>query len=236
MTDAGGGKAVGHEDDADAGFVAEFAEQGEDVLAVGGVEVAGGFVGEDEAGAVDERTGDGDALHLAAGKLGGKGVGAVGDADALEEGVDAGGTFGGWGAEELEGELDVLGGGQRGQQVEELEDRADALATESGEAVGGKGFEGFAVEQDGSGIGSVHAAEAVEERGLSGAGRTDEGQAFTGTEGEADAAEDWPGVVGLADIVGDDDGVGTGGWLREFQGVGKVRRGWIGATGGKLEV
>jgi len=185
---------------------------------------------------MDERAGDGDALHLAAGKLGGKGVGAVGNADALEEGVDAGGTFGGRRAEELEGELDVLGGGQRGQQVEELEDGPDALASESGEAIGGEGFQGFAVKLDGSGIGSVHAAEAVEERGLAGAGGTDEGQAFTGTEGEADAAEDGSGVVGLSDIAGDDDGVGAGGWLREFQGVGKVRRGWIGATGGKLEV
>ena len=91
--------------------------------------------------------------------------------------------------------------------MEELEDRADALASESGEAIGGEGFEGFAVELDGSGVGSVDAAKAVQERGLAGAGGADEGEAFTGTEGEADAAQDGPGVVGLADIAGDDDGV-----------------------------
>lgn len=232
MTDPGGGQAVGDEDDADAGFVAQFAEQGEDVLAVGGVEVSGGFVGQDQSRAMDKGAGDGDALHLAAGKLGGKRVGAVGDPDALEEGVDAGGTFDGWGAEQLEGELDVLGGGQRGKQVEELEDRADALPTEPREAIGGKGFEGLAMELDRTGVRSVDATEAIEEGGLAGTGGTDEGEAFPGTEGEADAAQDGSAVVRLADIAGDDDGVGAGGWLCEFQGVLKVRRGWIGATVG----
>jgi hypothetical protein len=37
-----------------------------------GVEIAGGFVGVDDAGVVDERAGDGHALLLAAGKFGGQ--------------------------------------------------------------------------------------------------------------------------------------------------------------------
>jgi hypothetical protein len=41
-------------------------EEGHDLVAGFGVEVSGGFVGEDDGGVVDESTGDGDALALAA--------------------------------------------------------------------------------------------------------------------------------------------------------------------------
>ena len=78
-------------------LVGELAEEAEDVFAVGGIEITGGFIGEDERGAVDEGAGDGDALLFAAGELGGQGGGGKPDfaqggaptADAASAGLDA---------------------------------------------------------------------------------------------------------------------------------------------------
>lgn len=47
----------------------EVDEDLEDGVAGCAVEVAGGFVGQEEGGFVDERAGDGDALLLAAGEV-----------------------------------------------------------------------------------------------------------------------------------------------------------------------
>src|SRR6185437_8052336 len=48
------------------------------------VQIAGGFVGEDDAGVVDERARNADALLLAARELGGQVGGAIGEADLTE--------------------------------------------------------------------------------------------------------------------------------------------------------
>ena len=61
-------RLVGDEDDGVAAPV-QLVEEPDDLLAGGGVEVAGGLVGEEERGLAHERAGDGDALALAAGEL-----------------------------------------------------------------------------------------------------------------------------------------------------------------------
>ena len=48
---------------------ASIGQQAHDLLAVGGVEIAGGLVGQDQLRGGDEGAGDGDALLLAAGEL-----------------------------------------------------------------------------------------------------------------------------------------------------------------------
>ncbi len=65
-------------------------EEGEDFGGAGGVEVSGGFVGEDEVGIGDDGAGDGDALLLSAGELAGEVVEPVAEADEVECG---GGVF-----------------------------------------------------------------------------------------------------------------------------------------------
>jgi hypothetical protein len=76
-------------------------EEFEGAGGVVGVEVAGGFVGEHEGGAVDEGAGDGGALHFAAAHLVGEGVGARGEADKVEHFSGAGaGVLGTVAAEE----------------------------------------------------------------------------------------------------------------------------------------
>ncbi len=74
---------VGDEHDRPAAGV-QLVEQREHVGARRGVEVAGGLVGQDQGRVGDERTGNGDALLLAAGELAGSMVDAVRQPDPGE--------------------------------------------------------------------------------------------------------------------------------------------------------
>src|SRR5262245_837871 len=61
---------VVRDDDERRALLPELGEEAHDVAASGGVEVAGGLVGEDDVGMHREGAGDRDALHLAARELG----------------------------------------------------------------------------------------------------------------------------------------------------------------------
>src|SRR5437868_6650936 len=60
---------VRHHDDSQAVLAVQVAEETDDFLAVGGVEIAGRLVGKQDAWLIDKGAGDGRPLHLAAGKL-----------------------------------------------------------------------------------------------------------------------------------------------------------------------
>ena len=77
--------AVGDENDCGFFFSGELGDEIDDHGAGGGVEIAGGFVGEKDRGLVDEGTGEGGSLELSAGKLVGAMVGAVGELDGFKE-------------------------------------------------------------------------------------------------------------------------------------------------------
>ena len=70
LDDAGGALGdfgvVGGDEESGVAFGANFSEEIEDVAAGVGIEVASGFVGDDDFRIVDEGAGDGDALLLAA--------------------------------------------------------------------------------------------------------------------------------------------------------------------------
>ncbi len=132
----GEARAVGDEEEAGAGGGDEVEEEGDDGVAGGLVEVAGGLVGEDEAGAGRKGAADGDALLLAAGELFGVAGEEGGEAEAVGElglpgGVEAVGEAG------LEGE--VGGDVEAGDEVELLEDEADGAAAERGAGGVGQG-------------------------------------------------------------------------------------------------
>jgi len=119
---------VCHHDQRLAALAPELLEQADDVVARALVEVAGGLVGEDHAGGPDERPRYRHALLLAAAQFRRDVPGAVGEADTLE-------GFGGAPAALLGGcvprhqrRLHVLLGGQRGDEVEGLEDEAERVA------------------------------------------------------------------------------------------------------------
>ena len=63
----GGVRIVRHHHDRLAEILVELRKHGQDVLRGGGVEVAGGLVGEDQGRVGDDGAGDGDALLLPAG-------------------------------------------------------------------------------------------------------------------------------------------------------------------------
>ena len=80
----GQGALMGDHDDGHAEGVLNFAEEEEDLLAGGGVEIAGGLVGEEDGGLIYEGAGEGAALLLAAGELAGSMVVASAEADAVK--------------------------------------------------------------------------------------------------------------------------------------------------------
>ena len=74
---------MSYEDDGDS-FCVEFFEHLHHFDTGFGVEVSGGFIGEDHRRTVDQCSGNGYALLLTAGKLGRVVSGAVGDTDLLQ--------------------------------------------------------------------------------------------------------------------------------------------------------
>lgn len=82
VADIGGFGAVRDEEQRGACFFGHFAKKLEDVRSILGVEIAGGFVSEQEGGLVDKGASDGGSLHFAAGKGAGESVGAVFETNA----------------------------------------------------------------------------------------------------------------------------------------------------------
>src|ERR1044071_10042617 len=112
-------------DDDDGLFLTDkVLEDADDLVAGLLIEIAGRLVGEDERRVVDQRTGDGDALALAAGELVRAVLGAVDQADALERfhGPLAPVAAAGAGVEQRE--LDILQHGGARPAGEGLEDEA----------------------------------------------------------------------------------------------------------------
>ena len=197
---------VGDHDDGVAVAVEVLEELGDDLL-VGGVEVAGGLVGEQDGWVVDEGAGDADALLFAAGELAGQVLGAGGEADAFEGGAGFG--LVGHGVEVL-GEHDVLERREVGDQVELLEDEADLVGAEAVEFGGGHGGDVDAVDLELAGGGAVEAAEEVDEGGFAGAGGAGDGDPLAGDDGEGGVVEgaDDAAVAGVlaGDVFERDDG------------------------------
>ena len=124
--------AVGDENDGGFFFSGELGDEIDDHGAGGGVEIAGGFVGEKDRGLVDEGTGEGGSLELSTGKLVGAMVGAVGELDGFKEIVGSVPSRGVHTSGEEEWEENVFLDRKGGEEVEELENEADSEAAERG--------------------------------------------------------------------------------------------------------
>ena len=146
-----------------------------------GVEGRGGLVGEKDLGVVGQGAGDADALLLAAGELGRILVGVFGEADELEKRLDlfADDVLGR--ADELERERDVVVDRAGAQQVEVLEDHADAAAAFA-QLVFGELGEVLAVDRDGAFAWAVEKVDAAHERALAGAGAADDAEDLAGAD------------------------------------------------------
>jgi hypothetical protein len=123
----GGGNFGAVSDEDDGGFLlaGEPGDEFNDGGAGGGVEVARRFIGEENGGLMNEAAGEGGALKLAAGELVGSMMGSVGQSDGGQQFL---GTLAGLSvdsARKKEGEKNVFLDGQRGEEVEKLENKSD---------------------------------------------------------------------------------------------------------------
>ncbi len=92
------------------------------------IEIAGGFVGQEEAGTNDDGPGNGDALLLPAGELGRAGMGPFGESDPAQHFGDVGADLAFRAAGEAERQSHIVVGGEMREQAEFLEDDSDAPA------------------------------------------------------------------------------------------------------------
>lgn len=195
---AGGeGGVVGDDDEGASVFTDKVEEEFDDGLAGLGVEIAGRFVSEENAGIVDEGAGDGDALLFAATEFGGEVVQAVLESHAFEEVGGGGGCVAlvdhGWNE-------DVFEGREFGKQEVGLENEAHALIAQAGKAVGADGVEVLFLKMDGACFRAFEAGEGVEEGGFSGSGGTAEKNGLAFFDLHADSAEHGDG--GASDAKG----------------------------------
>ena len=119
-----------------------------------------------------QRAGHGGALHFAAAHLVRESAGARGQADQFEHfSRTRAGVFGAIAAQE-EWKLDVFNGGHGGEEIEKLEDDAEAFAAVGGEGAFIGGVQRKTVDDDFAGGGLVESAEQIEQRALAAAART----------------------------------------------------------------
>ena len=164
---------MGDDDHRDAQLLVDLADQFQNRVGGVGVQGAGGFVAQQHLGVGSQRTGNGDALLLAAGKLGRVSFGLIRQADQLQQLAGAGlglflGHFG-----QLHREHDVAQAGALHQQVELLEDHGDPAA--GGTQLGCRQLLHLAaVDNDLALVRALQHIDAPYQRGLAGAGHADD--------------------------------------------------------------
>jgi len=123
---------MGDEDDGSFFVAGELGEELNDDGAGSGVQIAGGFVGEDDGGAMDKGASYGGALELAAGKLVGTVVSTVGELNGVEELASASTGGRGDAASEEERKEHIFFDCESGEKVKKLENKSDFEAANSG--------------------------------------------------------------------------------------------------------
>ena len=191
-----------HDDEAVAGHVAQ---QVHDLHARLGVEGAGGLVGQQDFGVVDEGARDGDALHLATRHLRGLLVDVVGQADASQGIEGALTSFGAGDARQGQGQLDIGQDALVRDQVVGLEDEPDAVVSVRVPVARLVILRGDAVDHEVAALEAVQASDDVEHRRLAGARLAQHGDKFVVAEGHGDLVECYlhevGGLVSLDDFL-----------------------------------
>src|ERR1043165_1171689 len=198
------GGGVRGEDERRPRLAIELFEKVEDVRGRVLVEVRGRLVGEDELRLGDHGPGDGDALPLPARELVGALLRLRRESDVIEPAAHARVARAAAGVLQQQRVLDVLVRGEDGDEVEGLEDVAEAIAARGGEAVQRDGGDVDTVDDDAAAARLVDAADGVEQRGLAAGGGAGEREDVAAIDVEADAVErahvDVAEAVGLADV------------------------------------
>ena len=187
---------VGDDHHGDPQFLVELLQQGQDGQGGGGVQGRGGLVAQQHLGAGGQGPGDGHPLLLPAGELGGVGPGPVSQAHQVQQFLGPFPGLGALGADELQGEADVVQGGALHEQVKALEDHADALPGPV-EVFGGELGHLLPVHHHGAGRGPLQQVHAPHQGGLA-------------RPGQADDAKDLPRLDGQVDVLQGVDRRGAG--------------------------
>ena len=170
-------------------FSAQLAKQIDDFLPGVGIEVAGGFIGKDDAGVIDECASDSGALLLTSAELTGAMPGTVGEIHSLKSCESTLASFFSRDAAVDHGKLDVLDDIQLGEEIEELENETDFAVANGGELARGGILNHQAIKFDRSFCRRIQTAEDVHEGGFAAARGTDDGDEFACVDVERDVVE-----------------------------------------------
>ena len=193
-------------------------QQGDDVLAGLGVQVAGGLIGQQDGGFGSQGSGDGHPLLLAAGEVPRQAVQLALQAQEADDLHDEGPV--GLLPVQGEGEDDVLPHRENGDEVVVLEDEADLLPAEDGGLLPGKLGQVGAAHLDAPLGGGVQPTQHVQEGGLAAAGGADDGGELAPLDGQVHpvqgADHGLPLAVVLFQALGLQDDVVCHGWIPPF--------------------
>jgi hypothetical protein len=195
-----------HHDRATGG--GDLPQQREDLGARALVEVPGRLVGEDHGRVVDERPCDREALLLAAAELVRRRARDVREPEPLDEPASALARAG-----QPRREQDVALAGQLRQQVEELEDEADMVASQGAQLALRGARDAPPGDDDLARVGAVEPAEQVQERGLARPAAAEDGDDLARPDVEVGAVEDparaAPAADRLDEAAGGDERTGA---------------------------
>jgi hypothetical protein len=195
-------RVVGDEEHGLARLPVEAPQQPQDHATGLEIELAGGLITQQDRRILHQCPGDRHPLLLASRQLGWEVIGPFGETDLCQ---DEARPFGGVAAGELGDQLDVLGGGEGRDQVEELEDEAHGRATKRHPVVGIEPGQVDALDGHRALGGVVDGTDQVEQRGLSGAARPQDHGEFARSHLEIDPLEGMHGggslAVGLPDVL-----------------------------------
>lgn len=171
----------------------------------GGIEVAGGFIGEENGRAVDEGTSDGGTLELAARELVRTVVGAITQTDSGKEFTGAGFGGGGDATGEEEGEQNVLLDREGGEEMKELKNKTDFVATKFGQFVVIERVERMALQVGLARGRGIKRSEDVEKGAFAASAGSGDGDDFAGQDFDGYATEGIDagitGLIGLMEIT-----------------------------------
>ena len=153
------------------------------------VQCAGGLVGQQDVGIVDEGAGDGHALHLAARHLGGALVELVPQAHLPQRLGGTAAALSARHARDGQGQFDVGEDGLVGDEIIALEHEADGVVAVGVPVPVGVAAGGDAVDDELAAVVAVEAADDVEQRGLARAAGAEDGDKFAVAQVEADPVE-----------------------------------------------
>ncbi len=229
VSGAGEAGIVRDDHEGDAVLGGEFHEDGHDFRAVAGVEIAGGLVGKEDFGFVDNGPGDGHALLFAAGKLGREVIGAIGETDPAKS-LQCG--FRGVVSGDGTGDGDVFESGEFGKEMIVLENVADLTVAELGLLAAAHGVEVDAVDVDAALFRPLQTGESVEQSGFAGAAGATEKDTLATPDFQIDAVKHFdgffPDAVAAVEVHRPDHDILHAGRLSEGRQRGK--------TGGSAEV